>query len=155
MRYKFNNHPEDCRYIVNEDKRKVICIIEDTDRIFINFANNNFKIPYDCTDTYFGDKNNLFPKLLMPKRFWGIATCSEDDEWDEETGKKVAFSKAKDKLNKSFVKRANLYVHTFDRYLDRAVEMLNDVCGKLNASTEHRHNKLDTLLGETDVVSED
>jgi hypothetical protein len=154
MRYKFNNHPEDCRYIVNEDKRKVICIIEDTDRIFINFANNNFKIPCDCTDTYWGNKNNLFPKLLMPKRFWGIATCSKDDEWDEEIGKKLAFSKAKDKLNKSFVKRANLYVHTFDKHLDRAVEMLNGVCGKLNASTEHRHNKLEAILGEADVVSE-
>ena len=154
MRDKFNNHPEDCRYIIDEDKRKVICIIEDTEKIFIDVATYNFKIPYDCTDTYFGNKNNLFPKLLMPKRFCGIATCNKDDVWDEEIGKKLAFSKAKDKLNKSFVKRANLYVHTFDNYLDRAVEMLTNICDKLNASIEHRHNKLDVLLGEADVVQE-
>jgi len=148
MKYKFNIHPEDCRYIVNEDKRKVICIIDDTEKLFINFANKNFEIPYDCTDTYFGNKSNLRPRLLMPKRFWGVATCDESDVWDEEIGKKLAFSKAKDKLNNSFVKRANLYVQTFDKYLDRAVEMLNNVCFKLNTSTDHRHNKLDALLGE-------
>lgn len=152
MKYKFNIHPEDCRYIVNVDKRKVICIIDDTERLFIDFANKNFEIPYDCTDTYFGNKRNMRSKLLMPKRFWGVATCDENDLWDERIGKKLAFSKAKDKLNKSFVKRANIYVHTFDKYLDHAVEMLAGVCDKLNASTEHRHNKLDVLLGEADVV---
>lgn len=148
MKYRFNIHPEDCRYIVNEDKRKVICIIDDTEKLFINFADKNFEIPCDCTDTYFGNKTNLRPKLLMPKRFWGVATCDENDAWDEEIGKKIAFSKAKDKLNNSFVKRANLYIHTFDKYLDRAFKMLNDVCLKLNTSSDHRHNKLEALLGE-------
>lgn len=148
MKYKFNIHPNDCRYIINKDKRKIICIIDDTEKLFVKFADRNFKIPYYCTDSYFNKEESMYSKLLMPKRFWGIATCDENDLWDEEIGKKLAFSKAKDKLNNSFVKRANLYVHTFDKYLDSAVEMLNNVCGKLNMSTDHRHNKLDVLLGE-------
>lgn len=154
MKYKFNIHPKDCRYIINEDKRKIICIIDDTENLFINFADKNFKIPYYCTDDYFNKEKSMYSKLLMPKRFWGIATCDENDIWNEEIGKKLAFSKAKDKLNNSFVKRANLYVNTFDRYLDHAVEILNNVCGKLNTSTDHRHNKLEVLLGEADVVQE-
>ena len=33
MRSKLNIHPEDCRFIVNEEKRKVICLIENTDTL--------------------------------------------------------------------------------------------------------------------------
>lgn len=157
MRSKFNIHPEDCRFIVNEEKRKVICLIENTDALFVDFADNNFDIPYDCM-TLFGSrrpsKKNFYKKLYMPKRFWGIATCAEDDEWDVEKGKLLAFSKAKDKLNQSFFKRADLYISTFDRSLNDAVVILNNLGAKLTASSKHRHEKIDKLIGVENGVSE-
>lgn len=152
MKYKINVHPEDCRYIVNKDKRKIVCLIENTENMFMNFANYNLEIPYDCLDAVWGRTTDapkhLCKKLRMPKRFWGVATCAEEDEWDEEKGKLLAFSKAKDKLNTSFFKRANLYINTFDRSLNRATTLLNNLGSKLTLSSIHRHEKLAEMLGE-------
>ena len=149
MSYKFNIHPDDCRYIVNEDKRKVICLIENTKTMFIDFAERNFDIPCDCMDySYLRPTRNLYDKLLMPKRFWGVATCAEDDEWDEEKGRLLAFTKAKNKLNNSFFKRAQLYVDTFDKSLNDAILILNNLGNKLTANADRRHEKLKDLLGE-------
>ena len=158
MRSKFNIHPEDCRFIVNEEKRKVICLIENTDSLFVDFADNNFDIPYDCM-ALFGNKKpskrNFNKKLIMPKRFWGIATCSEDDEWDVEKGKFLAFSRAKNKLNNSFFKRANLYVNTFDKSLNDAVLILNNLGEKLTVNADRRNERIKELFGEeTNGVSE-
>lgn len=152
MKYKFNVNPEDCRYIINIDKRKIICLIENTERMFITFAANNFDIPYDCMDSIWSSATpkHLHEKLRMPNRFWGIATCSEEDEWDEEKGKLLAFAKAKNKLNKSFFKRANLYIHTFDKSINDAVEILNTLGDKLTANTARRYAKLNKLLGDTE-----
>lgn len=154
MKYKFNVRPEDCRYIVNEDKRKVICLIENTENMFIAFANNNLEIPCDCYNTVWTPVKNsskhFYRKLRMPKRFWGIATCAENDEWDVEKGKLLAFSKAKDKLNTSFFKRANFYINTLDRSLNRATTLLNNFGNKLTASSIHRHEKLAEMLGENE-----
>lgn len=150
MKYKLNIHPEDCHYIINEDKHKIVCLIEDTSNLFIEFADKNFEIPYNCLDYSFYNNHMrpkyLHDKLLMPKRFWGVATCAEDDEWDEEKGKLLAFSRAKDKLNKSFFKRANLYIKTFDKSIDRAVMILNTLGDKLSANTERRYAKLTELF---------
>ena len=150
-KYKFNVKPSDCRYIVNEEKRTVVCLIENTDRMFIHFAENNFDIPWDCMDSLWSHKpmNKLFhKKFYMSKRFWGIATCSEDDEWDVEKGKFLAFSRAKDKLNKSFFKRANLYVNTFDKSLNDAVSILNNLGEKLTVNTDRRNERIKELFGE-------
>ena len=158
MRSKLNIHPEDCRFIVNEEKRKVICLIENTDTLFTDFADNNFDIPYDCM-TLFCNRNSskqkFAKKLYMPKRFWGIATCAEDDEWDVEKGKFLAFSRAKNKLNNSFFKRANLYVNTFDKSLNDAVLILNNLGEKLTANADRRSERIKELFGEeTNGVSE-
>lgn len=153
-KYKFNVRPEDCRYIINKDKRKIICLIENTENMFIAFANNNLEIPCDCYNMVWPPVTNFSKyfnrKLHMPKRFWGIATCAEDDEWDVEKGKLLAFSKAKDKLNTSFFKRANFYVNTLNKSINRATVLLNNLGKKLTTSSIHRHEKLAEMLGENE-----
>ena len=150
-KYKFNVKPSDCRYIINEEKRTVVCLIEHTDCLFIHFAENNFDIPWDCMYYLCNSKpmnRSLRKKFFMPKRFWGIATCAEDDEWDVEKGKFLAFSRAKDKLNKSFFKRANLYIDTFDTFLNDAVLILNNLGEKLSVNAERRDKRIKELFGE-------
>lgn len=153
MNYKFNIKPEDCNYIINKDKRKIVCIIEKTRNMFVNFAERNFVLsPMDIDDPWkIIPHRELGPQLLMPNRFWGIATCSEDDEWDEEIGKLIAYSRAKDKLNKSFFKRADLYVKTLDRYINDSIDVLNRLGEKLEISTERRYKKISNALGEQEV----
>lgn len=148
-----NITPEDCRFIVKPEERMVICLIEGTSTLFLNFAKKNLKIPYNCADCR--KSSDLTPRLFMPKYFKGVAICSPNDEWDEEIGKLIAYSRAKDSLNQSFFKRANLYIHTFDRYLGDASDFLNHIGDKLMATTNRRHAKIAELVGEdTNGVSE-
>lgn len=149
MKYKFNVKPEDCRYIVNKDKRKVICLIENTKYSFLNFANDNFVLNPDCYDNPWGKLySNISKNLVMPNRFCGVATCNETDEWNEDTGRLIAYSRAKDKLNKSFFKRANLFINTVDKHVNDAVDILNKLGSRLEASTERRHQKITDIIGE-------
>ncbi len=157
MKYKFNVRPSDCRYIVNKEKRTIVCLIEHTEYMFTDFAEANFDIPYDCLGGGWWSKkpahNQFYKKLYMPKRFWGIATCAEDDEWDEEKGKFLAFSRAKNKLNNSFFKRAQLYVDTFDKSLNDSILILNNLGNKLTVNADRRQERIKELFGEDYGVS--
>ena len=146
----FNIKPTDERvkYIVNEDKKVVVCVIEHTRELFNDFCNKNFKISARTTDFWPREPHrNLFEKLNMPDRFVGQAYCSVNDEWNVDTGKLIAFSRAKDNLNKSFFKRANLYVNTLDKWANEAADVLDQIGVKLSVNTEHRHNLIDSILG--------
>lgn len=149
--YKFNIRPEDCEYIVKEDERKVICILNDTKHLFTKFTAYNLPLPLDGVWNSGRPLSKLYNQLLMPTRFIGVATCSLNDEWDEDTGKLVAFSRCKDKVNKSFFKRANLLINTYDQWLDDAETTLNELGYKLSVNTERRHEYIKSLLGVEDL----
>jgi hypothetical protein len=72
----------------------------------------------------------------MPVSFMGKAVCAPEDEWNEETGRLIAFSRAKDKCYKSFFKRANLLVQTVDRRLGDMITTFNDFGLKLDSKRE-------------------
>lgn len=145
----FNIKPTDERvkYIVNEDKKVVVCVIEHTKELFNDFCNKNFVINELNTAFYDTFARNFFNNLNMPNQFSGVAYCSTNDEWNVDTGKLIAFSRAKDKLNKSFFKRANLYVNTLDKWANEAADVLDQIGVKLSVNTEHRHNLIDSILG--------
>lgn len=145
----FNIKPTDKRvkYIVNEDKKVVVCIIEHTRELFNDFCNKNFQICELNTAFYDNKGESFFWNLQMPNQFSGVAYCSENDEWNVDTGKLIAFSRAKDKLNKSFFKRANLYINTLDKWANEAADVLDQIGVKLSINTEHRHNLIDSILG--------
>ena len=144
MSKSFNIKPSDATYFINEEKKVVVCTIDKTQYLFINFVRENFKIwPNNICDDNF-----LWCKLIMPNKFTGVARCSESDEWNVETGKLIAFSRMKDNLNKSFFKRANTYVNFLDRAADEAADVLGKIGEKLSVNTEHRHNLIDSIIGE-------
>lgn len=141
----YNITPKDAKFFVDEKNHIVTCVIEDTKYLFSRFCNKNFKINPDTLLWY----NEDFTKNLeMPNRFVGQARCSENDEWNVETGKLIAFSRAKDNLNKSFFKRANTYINTLDKWIDDAAVLLNQVGDKLSINTEHRHKLITSIVGE-------
>jgi len=87
----------------------------------------------------------------------GKAVCAAEDEWNEETGKLIAFSRAKDKCYKSFFKRANTFVQTVDRRLGDMIEMFNDFGMKLEDKREGMRQRIEGLTGitETEVENEE
>lgn len=145
---KINITKDKARFIVNEDARKVVCIIEHTRHLFLNYAEKNLKITPDCDSVWGGESSRLYPKLKMPDKFIGIATCDPNDEFSVETGKLIAFSRAKDKIHNSFFKRANTYINTLDDWLNQAAESINRYGDKIGINTERRHQKIIDLIGQ-------
>ena len=148
-RYNFSIRPQDCTFIVDEENRKVSCVLENTAQCFIKYINDHSKISADIGER--GDLDNpLKLKLYMPNQFIGVATCSADDEWDEKKGRAIAFSRVKDKVTKSFFKRANTYFAIIDRWLDETAFEINVLGEKLERNRNHRHEYITRLVGEPD-----
>lgn len=144
---KINITRENAHFVVNEEKRKVICIFENTKNMFLDYIEDNLSfdpIYFDSSQK----RNALYSKLRMPNRFIGIATCSPNDEFSPEIGKLIAYSRAKDKIHQSFFKRANTYVDSIDELLARDVENINRYGAKIEHNTAKRHDTINYVIGE-------
>ena len=121
----------DCNFYVDEDARVVICVIPNTKTMVHDYINEHFRFPN--LDFSYIISGRLYEELIMPKSFMGKAVCAEGDDFNVETGKLIAFTRAKDRCYKSFFKRANLFVQTVDRRLNEMIDEFNDFGMKLEA----------------------
>lgn len=119
----------DCRFYVNEEERVVICVIPNTYDKFIDYI---YDVERPRNKVHFIYDHDFHRELQLPKQFIGKAVCSKEDEWNEETGRMIAFSRAKSKFYKSFFKRANLVVNTIDKELMSIVDTFNSFGEVLN-----------------------
>ena len=134
----------DCKFYIDESARTVVCVIPNTEYMVEDFIDEHFNFnEIDCTA--FG---RLRSAIRMPNSFMGKAVCSPDDEWNEETGRLIAYAKAKDKCYKSFFKRANHYVQVFDRRLGNMIEILNDFGLKLSERKEKIEAAIDSKVAK-------
>ena len=134
----------DCKFYVDEDARVVVCVIPNTNDMLIDFVREHFR--WDDVDMDYAIDYHFEPKLQMPRSFMGKAVCATEDEWNEELGRKIAFSRAKDKCYKSFFKRANLLVQTYDRRLGDMIETFNDFGLKLDSKREALQNYIESQI---------
>lgn len=139
---KINVRPRDCKFIVNEQERKVICILENTENYAIDFSEIN-----SLTCPFFFNKKE-YNMLKMPNRFTGIATCSAEDKWDEELGKAIAFGKLKYKVNASMFKRGDKLVEMLDKKINRIIEQFDAYGEKINANEEKRRDWVDAHMNK-------
>lgn len=145
----------DCRFYVNEAERTVVCVIPQfveegswrkfTSDMVTDFIEDNFQFPE--IDFYYSLEAKLKDELEMPSTFMGKAVCSPEDEWNEEVGKMIAFSRAKDKCYKSFFKRANRFVQAIDRRLGDMIEKFNDFGMKLEDKRIGLEQKINEKIG--------
>ena len=142
----------DCRFYVDEEARTVVCVIPDTEEMLEEFIYDNFRFSdIDISSgVNFYWRSRFGAALKMPHSFMGKAVCSPEDEWDEGTGKLIAFSKAKDKCYKSFFKRANMLVQALDRRLGDMIEMFNDFGLKLENKREAIQKKINECMPSID-----
>ena len=134
----------DCRFYVNEEERTVVCVIPKTKYMLEEFAKQHFK--WNDFDFDFGIDYGYMKSLYLPSSFIGKAVCAEGDEWNEELGRMIAFSRAKDKCYKSFFKRANKLVQTVDRRLGDMITMFNDFGLKLESKKEALTNNIEARI---------
>ena len=136
----------DCKFYVNEAERVVVCVIPNTQCMVERFIYEHFRWrDFDMVDlmTYYTEQS-----LYMPDSFMGKAVCSADDEWDEELGRMIAFSRAKDKCYRSFFKRANQYINALDRRLGEMVSTFNDLGSKLDAKREALERQIEERVNK-------
>lgn len=126
---KINVRPEDCKFYVNEEKRKVICVFSDAKHLLNDFL---WCEGYDVK----------FDDALLPPKFVGVATCSINDTWDEAYGRKLAFHRMKEKLHRSFFRAANNFVNAEDCKLQKLVTSLNDYGARVSATMRYAEEKL-------------
>ena len=134
----------DCRFYVNEEERTVVCVIPKTRYMLENFTREHFK--WNDFDFDFGIDYAYMKSLYLPASFMGKAVCAPEDEWNEELGRMIAFSRAKDKCYKSFFKRANRLVQTLDRRLGDMITMFNDFGMKLEDKREALQAKIEERI---------
>lgn len=150
---RFNITTDNAKFFVNKEKKTVVCVIEDTRKLFHDFVNTNFRISTDCDQIYNcthginGYDSILDEKMLMPNKFVGIAKCGENDEWDENIGRIIAFSRAKNNLITSFFKCAQTYVYYIDNWLNEAVNIFNTLGLKLSENKAKRDEYIAILVG--------
>lgn len=143
---KFTLNPRNVRFFVQPEKRRVVCVIEDTRGTFNKFVSENCKTPLEgCLEK---TMNQLYDQCLMPDRFTGIAICSEDDVWDENVGKLLAYHRARAKFDQSFFRHAQTYIATLGEWLDDAVDSINAYGDKLATNEKYREKKLKELIEE-------
>lgn len=81
------------RYYINKDKRTVVCKIIGCCDIALRRL-DKFAPHFDYYYRYIGEYD-------IPDEFYGTAKCAPEDEWDEEYGKKLALTRAKQKRGKA------------------------------------------------------
>lgn len=126
---RFNN----CKFVINEKERKIICIFKCSARTAIEYFE-------DITPFFIRCKE----ENLMPKTFVGIATCSQDDEWNVNLGKRIAFNKMRKKYYSSFFKRIQHMINDIDENINGIIENTNKFGDKIAASI----NKEDKWIKE-------
>lgn len=128
------------QYFVNKEKGIVVARINNCKRDFFSFLFNSCSQNALAYLAPFSDKE--YDQLLMPNSFVGVAQLGENDIWDEELGKQIAYQRAKQKRDASFFKRANMAVRLYERELDKLCNLFDAYGKRLSNNNECREKKI-------------
>lgn len=83
---------KDCRFEINEEKRTIVCWIDDTSKIAEDFIREQ---NLDPGQMFWQSNSNrkMWHLMEIPDKVYGKAVCAAEDTWDEEFGKVVAYHK--------------------------------------------------------------
>lgn len=137
-------HRRDCKFIVKPEERMVICVIEGD---YVSEMLLEYIDEVTGTSVEIWPRNHkLRKRLRMPHSFTGRAVCAEGDEWNEELGRKIAYSRAKNKLYTSFFKRANAFIQEADYTLNQMITNLNTFGEKLDKQRTNLEENIENML---------
>ena len=131
----------DCKFYVNEEERTIVCVIH-CDKYLVEYYVN------ELTHNYFWLPFNEREKIKMPSTFIGKAVCTENDTWDEELGRDIAFERAKDKFYKSFFKRANRLIEMIDGHVIDMIDSFNNIGTKVEKRMGELRKNIEERVGE-------
>lgn len=132
------------QYYVNKDARTVVCVINSTEKSFLNYLAHRPMNEFFYSTFFSHDKRM---KLFMPKTFKGVAKCNPNDEWNEEIGKLIAYDKARMKENASFFKRAQFVLDELNKFGDMFYEQINAYGARLERAHDARTATITKSVG--------
>lgn len=133
-----------CKFYVDESKRKVVCVydVEELPYDFSYLINNELlKI-----NTY--NINDLIRFKMPTKHFVGIATCAPEDEWNEAIGRRIAFLKTRKKYYTSYFKTANHIIDRIDEQMAAITNKINELGEKVENSVYREQERIEKVLHE-------
>lgn len=101
-------------YDVDPQHRIVICTAKNTKWLFVDFLHNN--------SFNFSITTELLDKLEMQPEFWGRAVALNEDVWNEQEGKLLAYHRMRKKISKAMRKR----MKTFKKLINRKMELFEE-----------------------------
>ena len=121
------------KYFINKEERTVVCVLEQCEYDFIDFMSR-----LDNPLTYAPPRFSY----RMPSAFHGRARCSEEDTWDEEYGKRLAYHRAKNAHDRSLFNRCNKLMNYIDKKSDELADTFALFGHKLSRNFERREKEL-------------
>ncbi len=123
-------------YIVNQEKRVVVCVLECDMQLDKHPAWENI-YPHMWA--------NLFPIVNMQGRFKvkAVARCSEEDPFDERTGKRIAESRAK---GKAFITASKTYKE-IEKFLLNCAALVHKSVEACEHTVEVEKAHIESLIG--------
>lgn len=134
----------DCKFYVDKEARTVICVIPNTRDMLVDYIWERFHM-YNFSDKVGFKAGHDYEEehLRLPKSFRGKAVCAPEDEWNEETGRMVAFARAKNKAYSSFFRHANAFIQDMDNQLNHMITDFNDFGMRLEARRDQLENEIE------------
>lgn len=129
----------DCKFYINKEARVIVCVIPNTTYLLDDFLYSVHGIP-SIAFTPLDDM--LEDWYRLPKSFSGKAVCAEEDEWDEELGKNLAYYRAREKLYNSFFRHARHIINTVDNEIERLLEAFAQLGEKVTDWQDHLEKKI-------------
>ena len=122
------------RYFVNEEKKVVVCKLENC---------SNALICDMCQKDWPGHE-----ALVINDTFTAKAQCSPDDTFDAEIGKKIAYSRAVAKVNKAKKRTLTNFVAENQKMLQALVRDAEKLTRKYDGTISRKDQEITRILGE-------
>lgn len=114
------------KYIINEEKGIVVCIISDCEENAIELIDEQFGYTHAF--------NNIpIPvKYILNNNYKGVAKCADGDTFDVEYGRKLAYKKAYLKYVTALNKKVNHFVNDYKKHTTQMITNLDKITNKTN-----------------------
>lgn len=123
------------KYIVNPEKKVVVCVLECNMQLCKHPAYMDI-YPYMWNNLPFVDGNGTF-------KVRAIARCNEEDAFNEETGKRIAESRAK---GKAFATAAKVYKE-IEKYFLKCAALVNESVEACEQTVKVEEAHVELLIG--------
>ena len=133
---RLNIQPEQCKFYVNKEERIIACVYTCAPTTLLDFLQSDDD-SYDVSD---------YTALRLKGKYSAVARCSAEDEWDEQTGRDLAFMRLKQKYLHNVFRCAQNWINHKDEWLCAKMEKMNKF-GALGQKDIDRYiEKLDNVI---------